>query len=418
MSIFVKLVFTPCCGEGDVLEFNVTGGIPSTWWTGPAAVWTYLPNPVNPLLEGCYFVERIQLAPGEADPVNPAPQNSEMTYVAVDCEAASDLDTLCNCTPCYTLTDCAGILEPINTQTDLSAYVGTVITLADDTNHEIDVCRLVEEGEFCFNIVEVAIYKCHDTCEDCLPAPLPPEVPCPRPVDPGYDTGLCDPNIVENIKCTFSEIMYQKMMSERFAIKFCCKKDEDDAVIKNEKISMLLRTSIDPESIECVRWNINIPPNRAIANIVWEDCFGNRQNYQLIIGENNECVAFCGNIEVVPTINLSPIAPLPSPQPGPFNGVVQTLRGCLPGDSFYSTGGVLEPAQGEVSCEQWKIAPKEIGKGNIEFTNCAGEPDSIPYDVPVLLVPRTEYFICITPNTPIVMSGGQSALISEELCGC
>ena len=169
MSIFVKLVFTPCCGEGDVLEFNVTGETPSTWWTGPAAVWTYLPNPVNPLLEGCYFVERIQLAPGEADPVNPAPQNSEMTYVAVDCEAASDLDTLCNCTPCYTLTDCAGILEPINTQTDLSAYVGTVITLADDTNHEIDVCRLVEEGEFCFNIVEVAIYKCHDTCEDCLP---------------------------------------------------------------------------------------------------------------------------------------------------------------------------------------------------------------------------------------------------------
>lgn len=68
----------------------------------------------------------------------------------------------------YELTDCSNVLAPIQTSTDLSGYVGTVITLADDTNHEIEVCRYVNPvQDLEIELVEVVIYKCHDTCEDC-----------------------------------------------------------------------------------------------------------------------------------------------------------------------------------------------------------------------------------------------------------
>ena len=315
--------------------------------------------------------------------------------------------------PCYELIDCAGLSEPIQTGTDLSEHVGQVITLADETNHEIKGCWLVTESEDCYDVVDVAVYKCHDTCEDCLPAPLPPEVPCPRPVDPGYDTGLCDTSVVENIKCTFSEIMYQKMMSERFAINFCCGKEEDDAVIKNEKISMLLMTAEEPEFIECARWNIFIPANRAIANIIWEDCFGTRQSYELIMGEADECVSFCGNAEVTPTVSLSPLCPPPCPQPFPFNGRIQTLRECLPGDVFYSTTG--NAPEGQVSCEQWRIGLKfPGGTGTIEYTNCAGEPESLPFTGVV----GDFFYVCILPGTPIDVTGKAFYTLAKEDCGC
>lgn len=155
-------------------------------------------------------------------------------------------------TQCYELTDCAGILQPIFTQSDLSAHDGQVITLADSTNHEIEGCWLVTATTIsCPDTEEIKVYKCHDTCEDCLPAPLPPEVPCPRPVDPGYSTGLCDPNIVEDIYCSFAEMNYQKMMSRRFAIKFCCPPNEMDLIIKKEKIDMKLRTGVNPTPDPC-----------------------------------------------------------------------------------------------------------------------------------------------------------------------
>ena len=382
MAIFVKLVFTPCCGDGDVLEFNVIGESPSTWWGGPAAVWTYTPNPVNPLLEGCYFVERIELTPGEANPINPAPQDSEMTYVAADCEAASNLDTSCNCTPCYMLTDCAGLLPPIHTQTDISEHLGNVITLADSTNHEIKGCWLVEEGEFCFNIVEVAVYKCYDTCEDCLPTPLPPEVPCPRPVDPGYSTGLCDPSIVENIMCTFSEMVYQQMMSQRYKIDYCCLPDEENVIIKFEKIQIKLRESEslvpDPCDPKCFAYEINIiGADSAVTTYV--DCF---EVEQVIITPVDtdplalpRMIGFCALDTSVPTTVVT------HPNDTIDTYILERVQDCVP------------PYVVPIACTGYQVRMSNLNTGEQRFRylDCNGEEViiSLPGKQP-----QTYYYFC------------------------
>ena len=180
-------------------------------------------------------------------------------------------------TQCYELTDCAGILQPIFTQSDLSAHDGQVITLADSTNHEIEGCWLVTATTIsCPDTEEIKVYKCHDTCEDCLPTPLPIQHACPRPVNPGYDTGLCDTHIVEKVKCSYSTTMYEKMMAKRFAIDFCCSKDEAALFIKYEKIRLKLLTSTnptpDPCDPKCFSYEINIiGADSAVTTYI--DCF-------------------------------------------------------------------------------------------------------------------------------------------------
>lgn len=316
--------------------------------------------------------------------------------------------------PCYELIDCAGLSEPIQTGTDLSEHVGQVITLADETNHEIKGCWLVTESEDCYDVVDVAVYKCHDTCEDCLPAPLPPRIPCPRPVDPGYDTGLCNSEIVEDVKCTYADLMYQKMMSRRYRIEYCCQSDEEDAFIENEKISMLLMTAEEPEFIECVRWNINCESAAARVTIDYVDCFGNRVNYISNVGEAGLCVAFCGSKDFTPIAENIPYdyPGAPVPPPG-LNGTITQLRDCYPGDVFYSSADTIEPQ----ACEQWCVDAKGIGSGTIEYTGCDGVFATESFDW-LTLDPRPSVCICILPGTDIIVKGDASYNLVEQDCSC
>jgi len=211
--------------------------------------------------------------------------------------------------PCFELTDCAGILAPIFTQSDLSAQDGQVITLADDTNHEIEGCWLVTATTIsCPDTEEIAVYKCYDDCETCLPPVQPPEVPCPRPVDPGYNTGLCDPSIVEAVLCSFSEMIYQQMMSKRYKIEYCCLPDEENIIIRFEKIQMKLRESEslapDPCNPECYAYQIDIDgADSAVTTYV--DCF---EEAQIIITDVDpdplaipRTIGFCALDTSVPT---------------------------------------------------------------------------------------------------------------------
>ena len=195
------------------------------------------------------------------------------------------------------MTDCAGLAESIYTGVDLQAYIGQVITLADETNHEIEGCWIVSESFNCVGTIDVAIYKCHDTCEDCLPTPLPPQIPCPRPVDPGYDTGLCDSDIVEKAKCSFAEVMYQKMMAIRFAIKYCCMSDEQSVIMSYEKINMKLMESKnptpDPCNPKCLDYNVTIPAGDSGVT-TYLNCDDEASEIITVIGTTATTVTFCG----------------------------------------------------------------------------------------------------------------------------
>jgi hypothetical protein len=96
MAVEAKIIFTPCCGDGDILEFNGVGG---NWWsdTAQGTVWKYVPaSPADASLEGCYIITSISVPLGTA-PSNPVPENAEMTYLAQTCEDAANFDDSCDC---------------------------------------------------------------------------------------------------------------------------------------------------------------------------------------------------------------------------------------------------------------------------------------------------------------------------------
>lgn len=328
-------------------------------------------------------------------------------------------------TPCYVLTDCAGLAEPIYTSTELSEFDGEVITLADDTNHEVSGCWLVSSSNDCVDTVEVRVYKCYADCQACLPSAPPVQVPCPRPVDPGYNTGNCDPNIVEDVKCTFAEIMYQKMMSIRYKIKFCCGKDEDDAHIKNEKISMLLRASDPPTLYECNQYNIYVPSFPGELHMTYEDCYGETQTYIESVGEGGGCYKVCGRSEVQPDIKfiatyLLEIGSVHT-QEGDVGPLYELYRSPCYSEDYLAT--VLETADNPPSegCVIHTVGIKETGSGFIEAIDCGGNQVSIPYDVDVnvdSVSDRTFNVGCLPIGSTITITGGHAYNQGTQPCNC
>jgi hypothetical protein len=142
---------------------------------------------------------------------------------------------------CFELQDCLGITPSIITYIDLSALVGNVVSLKDDSNHEAPGCWLVlDYAGDCDGSVFVDVYKCYTDCEDCLPVPEVPCDPKPRVVYPNYITGICNPEIVDKAFCDFAEMMYDRMMALRYRIKTCCPKDDVLVYVRKEKVNLKL----------------------------------------------------------------------------------------------------------------------------------------------------------------------------------
>lgn len=153
----------------------------------------------------------------------------------------------------FRLEDCAGVLDDIITNFDLTDLVGEVITIKDEDNKPLEGCWRV----FTIPFVEVeeelvlGVYKCYEECEDCLPTPPHPFPLKPRTVDPNYTTGNCDPEIVEETFCKNGENQYKKVLNKRFGIQDCCPEDEDKIYIQKEKIKLLLIKGTDPTPDPC-----------------------------------------------------------------------------------------------------------------------------------------------------------------------
>jgi hypothetical protein len=155
----------------------------------------------------------------------------------------------CNKT-CYELTDCEGERDPIQTDTDLSQYVGQVITILTCP----ETCWTVTEIE-CSTVTDTVYIKdAFIDCLSCLPSPEPvtPFEVKARTVKPGYNTKGCSPEYVEKISCDYSEALYQEVITKRYGIEFCCSLDFDALDIKKQLMDFKMIT--DPEActrIEC-----------------------------------------------------------------------------------------------------------------------------------------------------------------------
>lgn len=174
--------------------------------------------------------------------------------ITLDITAAYDNCAACELIevpPCYSLTNCETQVITYYSGALLADYVGQTIQIIIN---DIVNCFTVEEAQ-CTDPLQppfdLTIEGCYDTCESCLPLPVPVKTPNLRAVLPGYETALCDPEKVEKIKCTFADLMYQEAMSRRFDIKFCCPKDLYTWQLRNEKINLDLTKIVNPTPDAC-----------------------------------------------------------------------------------------------------------------------------------------------------------------------
>jgi hypothetical protein len=255
---------------------------------------------------GCYVLTEITSYPTNAyvtrnyeDTFN---QNSNITTVDA-------IEQCCPISPCYLLTDCAGNEDPIYTGTDLSAHIGEVITLADEDNHEIATCWQVSlSDQECFDVPEVVVYKCYEDCEHCLPEPTPIRKPTNRQVLPNYETGNCDPELVEKAFCAHSDMWHKIVRERRFMIKQCCPKDEDKINIEYYKIKSKLLESTnpapDPCNPLCYEYEATVQPTfSAVTTFV--DCFGTEQTIVTLVGTEPQVIVFCALNTTTPTITIT-----------------------------------------------------------------------------------------------------------------
>lgn len=259
---------------------------------------------ISPDCPGCWIVE---LYP------NPIPSDFPVTVATsyTDCEACK--------TTYYRLTDCTGTESPIVTSTDLSDYVGSIITLewcpttcwtvsvsqtstgagilGDITNefascleclnsfpcvckriknhdtvaHNYDYvdCNGVEQtisilsGErsdrICMKLLLTSYPTDYvETFGNCTNGVCPPQIYPKRPIRPGYTAPICSTEKYEKITCKSAEILYKSVLELRYGISNCCPEEDDKWLIKKQLID--LQALRDP-AYECQVSTCNCAPS-------------------------------------------------------------------------------------------------------------------------------------------------------------
>lgn len=238
---------------------------------------------------GCWYVEPIDFVP---------PTDQPVTIVE-----GYDSCELCNATY-YELIDCSGVKDNIITIDDLSDYVGKVIKIKycpetcwevntttpqdvtgtvyfDEKYIDCPACLLslpaqcvtftntldnlvsIDYVNAVGQIIKVDILAKGTTPKTCAVSwniPITvivtnygectdgqcPVIPQPkRQVTPGYDTAACSTEYYEKVECTFSELMYKDVLTERYGISNCCPEEDMKWIIKHEML--MLDVLINPD---------------------------------------------------------------------------------------------------------------------------------------------------------------------------
>ena len=239
-------------------DSGMTGSISDTVAFNINAVWTRLEPPVCYRLKNCLdgvadiiISDDLSLYLGQVVTLQNLPSGSLIpgcwnVLLNEDCTGAvlpntiGIVDSFVDCTAClpvcYELTDCASINPPIITSTDLSAYVGEVIRLESCP----DDCWSVAVSGTCVGSVPIGtILNSFIDCVACNPPPVVPPIELNlRSIKPGYSTDGCPPAYTEKVNCTFSEIMYDQVVTLRYGIQVCCDNDPDKWIIKKNLLDL------------------------------------------------------------------------------------------------------------------------------------------------------------------------------------
>lgn len=259
---------------------------------------------LSPDCPGCWIINAYP---------NPIPSDVPITISQAydDCEACK--------TTYYLLEDCANIEADIVTSTDLSDYVGYIITLdwCPNTCWDVSVSptssgagilgSIADQFDTCTDCLTsfpciCSRVKNHDTvahnydyldCDgevqtitllsgqrsericlahwlssystdyveyfgNCTNGECPPQIYPKRSVRPGYATPICSTEKYEKITCRSAEVLYKSVLELRYGISNCCPEEDDKWLIKKELID--LEALRDPEYI-CEVNTCNCPPS-------------------------------------------------------------------------------------------------------------------------------------------------------------
>jgi hypothetical protein len=233
---------------------------------------------------GCWIVSEIN---------GPIPSDVPITVATAfdDCEACK--------TTYYVLTDCARIEADIITSTDLSDYIGQIITLewcpticwgvaVSQTSANAGILGdILQEFDTCLECLTSFPCVCsriknHDTvahnydyldCDgevqtitltsgqrsericmahwlssyptdyveyfgNCTNGECPPQIYPKRKITPGYKAPICSTEKYEKITCKSAEILYKQVLTLRYGISNCCPDEDNKWLIKKELIDL------------------------------------------------------------------------------------------------------------------------------------------------------------------------------------
>jgi hypothetical protein len=239
------------CAPYYVLKSCATG-LQETLSNGSPAIFRYDSGSTTPvdflnlsissienLYEGCGYFE-LHLTPFEAATV----------WSSVG--AITTNEQLTN--PVYKLTDCS------NSNNVLYSEDVELEGVAEDN----EVVKILGYSECwsvsvhtgcCVTLTATQIVSCYDNCEECsATTPVEIRVPKNRLVSPGYELKHCDIDFVENVKCSFANLMYNQVMTNLYGLKDCCEDDKAKWTIKNEIVKLDLISNPDScKSIELLQ---------------------------------------------------------------------------------------------------------------------------------------------------------------------
>lgn len=248
---------------------------------------------VGPDCPGCWIVAEVN---------GPIPSDVAITVINnfEDCEACK--------TTYYRLIDCTDTEADIITSTDLSAYVGSIITMEwcpntcwevsvsltsvgagilGDISNEFDtcleclnsfpcICRRIKNHDTiahnytyvdCDGVIQTITLLSGERSDricmgilltsfptdyvevfgDCRNGACPPVIYPKRSLKPGYNTPACEIWKYEQISCMAAEALYKQVLELRYGITNCCPDEDQKYIIQKELID--LKALLNPDYI-------------------------------------------------------------------------------------------------------------------------------------------------------------------------